>query len=295
MDNINSDLGNMTNNIYDYINNLFENPIIIIICVVIIIIYTIFFSSFNDSNNISNIDNLNYNTNETSYSFFMIIIFIIILFLLINNGFKYLFGIDIITSLKSLFYNEKKLDIIINTERIAEEPVDIDKNNKKKDKNDNGVFSQKEVFNISNNIYSYDDAKSLCKAYNSRLATYKEVEEAYNKGAEWCNYGWSANQMAFFPTQQKSWKKLQKIKGHENDCGRPGVNGGYIANPDINFGVNCYGYKPKIKLDEQNLMDALPLYPKTKTDIEMEKKVDYWKNNLSNVIISPFNNDKWNM
>ena len=34
--------------------------------------------------------------------------------------------------------------------------------------------------------------------------------------------------MALFPTQYKSWKKLQKQKGRENDCGRPGINGGYI-------------------------------------------------------------------
>ena len=29
-------------------------------------------------------------------------------------------------------------------------------------------------------------------------------------------------------------------------CGLPGINGGYIDNPNIRFGVNCYGYKPKI-------------------------------------------------
>ena len=30
----------------------------------------------------------------------------------------------------------------------------------------------------------------------------------------------------------------------KNNCGRPGVNGGYIDNPYIKFGVNCYGKKP---------------------------------------------------
>ena len=38
--------------------------------------------------------------------------------------------------------------------------------------------------------------------------------------------------MALFPTQYEHWEHLQKIKGHENDCGRPGVNGGYIDNPN---------------------------------------------------------------
>jgi hypothetical protein len=31
--------------------------------------------------------------------------------------------------------------------------------------------------------------------------------------------------MALFPTQKETWDKLQKIKGHEHDCGRPGING----------------------------------------------------------------------
>jgi hypothetical protein len=36
--------------------------------------------------------------------------------------------------------------------------------------------------------------------------------------------------MALYPTQYNTWKELQKIKGHENDCGRPGINGGYMIN-----------------------------------------------------------------
>ena len=39
------------------------------------------------------------------------------------------------------------------------------------------------------------------------------------------------DQMALYPTQKKTYNKLQTIKGHEHDCGRPGINGGYIANP----------------------------------------------------------------
>ena len=55
------------------------------------------------------------------------------------------------------------------------------------------------------------------------------MEDAYEDGADWCSYGWSEDQMAFFPTQKEKWKKLQKIEGHKHDCGRPGINGGYIA------------------------------------------------------------------
>jgi hypothetical protein len=150
-----------------------------------------------------------------------------------------------------------------------------------------------QVFNISENTYTYDDAKAICKAYDARLATNKELEESYESGGEWCNYGWSEGQMALFPTQQGTWDKLQKIKGHENDCGRPGVNGGYVANPDMKFGVNCFGFKPDIKPVEQELMATVPIYPKTEQDIAMENRVKYWKDNLNKLIVSPFNHNSW--
>jgi hypothetical protein len=106
------------------------------------------------------------------------------------------------------------------------------------------VPKNQEVFNISNNLYSYEDARNLCSSYGARLATYDEVEAAYVDGGEWCNYGWSDNQMALFPTQKDTWSKLQMSKDHKHDCGRPGVNGGYIENPAFEFGANCYGTKP---------------------------------------------------
>jgi len=155
------------------------------------------------------------------------------------------------------------------------------------------ILIRKQVFNIPENDYIYSDAKALCSAYGSRLATYKEVEETYKDGGEWCNYGWSDNQMALFPTQQKTYDKLQKIKGHENDCGRPGINGGYIANPKVKFGVNCYGYKPRMNSTEKELMATEPLYPKTLKDIAMENRVNYWKDKLSSILVSPFNHNTW--
>ena len=68
-----------------------------------------------------------------------------------------------------------------------------------------------EVFNIANNKYTYEDAQAICKSYDASLATYDQIEKAYNNGAEWCNYGWSADQMILFPTQKKTWEKLQKL------------------------------------------------------------------------------------
>jgi hypothetical protein len=99
--------------------------------------------------------------------------------------------------------------------------------------------------------------------------------------------------MALFPTQKKTWDNLQKIKGHENDCGRPGVNGGFIANPAVRFGANCYGYKPKITNAEKYVMETEPLHPKTKKDIAFDKRVDYWRQKLPEVEVAPFNKTTW--
>lgn len=150
-----------------------------------------------------------------------------------------------------------------------------------------------QVFNIPENTFTYTDAKAVCAAFGSRLATYDEVEAAYDEGGEWCNYGWSANQMALFPTQKATWDKLQTIKGHENDCGRPGVNGGFIGNKKAPFGVNCFGHKPRMTALEQTLMASQPPYPKSAEDIAIDKRVDYWREKLSEVLVSPFSSNIW--
>lgn len=159
------------------------------------------------------------------------------------------------------------------------------------------VYSPRdEVFNISNNLYTYEDAKAVCTAYGARLATYDEVEESYNKGGEWCNYGWSADQLALFPTQKLTWFKLQRNPAHKNDCGRPGVNGGYMENPYIRFGVNCYGKKPAATEKDKQEMEANKEInvPKTPEELLLDKKVQFWKENADKLLnINSFNYNKW--
>ena len=150
-----------------------------------------------------------------------------------------------------------------------------------------------EVFHVANQELDYDNAQAVCKAYGARLATYKELEEAYNKGADWCAYGWSDGQYAFFPTQQSTFDQLQKIKGHEQDCGRPGINGGYITDASFKFGANCYGKKPEMTDADKMLMDATTPYPKTEQDLELEQDVINWKNKLPELLVSPFNRSSW--
>jgi hypothetical protein len=171
------------------------------------------------------------------------------------------------------------------------------------------VDPKAEVFNVSNNLYTYEDAQAICKAYDSTLATYDQVEKAYNNGGEWCNYGWSAGQMILFPTQKATWEKLQKVdenKGcaskatipsHKNDCGRPGVNGGYIANPYARFGVNCFGKKPAPTDADKVRMNAKQnqVYPKTPAEQVIENKVNYWKENADKFLhLNSYSTTAWN-
>jgi hypothetical protein len=161
------------------------------------------------------------------------------------------------------------------------------------------LFEQKEeVYNIADNAYTYDDAKYICKAFGGSLANYDQIEKSYNDGGEWCNYGWSDNQMALFPTQTDTWNKLQKTDKYKNNCGRPGINGGYMENTDLLFGVNCYGIKPSPNDANKTLMKVRmesldKLQPKNKDDQELDEKSKYWKDKADTLLINSFNNKKW--
>jgi hypothetical protein len=274
----NTGLGSVANDTYDYINDILSNPSVIIILVIVIIIYVIIFMSLGGSESSINSEVVS-NPNSNAITIILMAFFII---LILINGFQYFFGVDVIAKIKNIFTGNPELDLIIDTSRLEAVKAPVPE-----------ILISPQVFNIPGNEYVYPDAKAVCSAYGARLATYKEVEDSYNEGGEWCNYGWSDGQMALFPTQQKTYDKLQKIEGHENDCGRPGVNGGYIANPAVKFGINCYGFKPRMDSTEENLMANDPIYPKTLKDIAMENRVEYWKDKLSEIIVSPFNHNNW--
>ena len=194
------------------------------------------------------------------------------------------FGIDISSTITNLFTPNKGSEIDISISQVNDMTPSVPVP---------APVEEDEVFNIPDNTYTYDDAKLLCKAYDSTLATYSQVESTYNDGGEWCNYGWSADQLALFPTQTSTYDGLQKLPNHKHDCGRPGINGGYIANPNVRFGVNCYGKKPKMTLAEENALATATPYPETIQEQEMETKVNKWKDNISSIMVSPFNYDKW--
>ena len=202
------------------------------------------------------------------------LLFLITIF--IYDFFKYLLGIDMLD-----FLGNPTVNKLLNT---AGAPLNIQ------------LEKPDQVFNVSNNYYTYDDARAVCKAFDSRLATYDEIEKAYDHGAEWCNYGWSEGQMAYFPTQKSTWKKLQESELNKNSCGRPGINGGHFSNPNIKFGVNCFGKKPKPTDLEKNMMEAqqdTPI-PKTEEEIALDEKVKYYKENGDQLLqLNSFSKDKW--
>jgi hypothetical protein len=151
-----------------------------------------------------------------------------------------------------------------------------------------------QVFNISENRYTYYDAEPLCKALGSELATYDQVKDAYSKGADWCNYGWVKGQMAVYPTQQSTWDQLQNgPEDQRNACGQSGINGGHFDNPEMRFGVNCFGVKPDEKDHDANTIgkgDGAPLTPGA---LDFEKRAAKYRGEASHIAIMPFNRQVW--
>lgn len=254
---------------------------LLITLVVVIVIYGIFFAFLGGGS-----QGQGQGQGETSsvgnagLKFFEVMLWSIFIVLIILNGFQYFFDVNLTTRFINFFTDKPKLEIVMDVPE--DEPVQE-------------LKIKREVFNIPDNTYTYDDAKAVCAAYGAQLASYDQVENAYKGGGEWCNYGWSDKQMALFPTQKETWDKLQKIKGHEHDCGRPGINGGFIDNKNVQFGVNCYGYKPVITAAETDKMQHAPIFPQSMSDIEHQKRVDYWKKRIPEIMLSPFSRSTWSI
>jgi Extracellular link domain len=150
----------------------------------------------------------------------------------------------------------------------------------------------REVYSVSKNTFTYYDAEPLCKALGAELATYDQVKSSWERGADWCNYGWVKGQMAVYPTQKETWDKLQK--GPEDQrlaCGNPGLNGGYFDNPEMKFGVTCYGSKPSQSAHDSTV--AGKGAPRSPGELEFDKKVAHFQSEADTMGILPFNGSKW--
>ena len=286
-------------NIYDTItNNLGKsfNSSNILIFIIILIVFFFLFSNLGNSD----VD-MTPTPNNSSANILEIILWSIFVFLLLANGLQYFFGIEASASVKNV---DGKPEVGIE---LSEESKDflkktlpeIGESKQSKDERKQQLQEEKkEVFYIKDNVYTYDEAKAVCKAHDAELADYNQLEKTYNEGGEWCGYGWSKNQMILFPTQKDTWNKLQTIDGHENDCGRPGINGGYIENDKARFGVNCYGVKRSPTDFELAMLEQMKKqqYPTSAQDKEFKKNVNKYKELVKEkkMVINPYNNTKWN-
>ena len=282
----------------NFINKNSQEPYILIILFVLILmilIYYIYFGNFNNSG-----------YNDNNYNIISYIIWGIFIFIILVNGLVFFFNINIFKEVSDIVY------MLIND--IKDIPDNIEKNIKdisnqvisNKDISNQVIYNQdisnmylndsfdsKEVYHLPGQRFSYNDARAVCKSFNSTLASHEQLSDAQKIGASWCSYGWSKDQLALYPTNQKDFDKLQEDENHKYDCGIPGVNGGYISNPYIKLGANCYGYKPKISSLEKEYLNDESRFPKNQKELLFNERVKYWKNRLVNILVSPFNNEKW--
>jgi hypothetical protein len=284
-------------NIYDEINkNLGESmdSKSIIIFITILVVFSLLFSNLGGSDS-------EISSSGTGINILEVILWSMFLFLLLANGLQYFFGIEAKASVKNLLSDdtpEVGIELSDESKALLKRTLpEINKAKKTKAQKDEEEKDKKEVFYIKDNVYTYDEAKAVCKAYDSELADYNQLEKTYEEGGEWCGYGWSKDQMILFPTQKNTWNELQKIEGHENDCGRPGVNGGYIENSKAKFGVNCYGVKRSPNEFELAMLEQMKKkqYPKSKKEVEFNKSVNKYKKLIKDgkLTINPFNMEKW--
>ena len=256
---------------YDSFNMLGNNKLPFIILLIVVIFIYIFLFSF--LNNMS-VDNENTKWWVLILEIILVVIFIIVVALNMDSFTEYNFS----TEIKNLFSSKQtEINVTVDDETKTTECSDS---------------SSGEVFNIPQNKYTYDQAKEVCSELNARLATYSEVETAYNEGGSWCSYGWSDEQMALFPTQKDVYNKLKAIPGHAHDCGRPGINGGYIGNKNYKFVINCYGKKPHYTDKDKDFMDNYSYSPSL-SDASYNDISNNSEDSILNILIAPFNKSKW--
>ena len=145
-----------------------------------------------------------------------------------------------------------------------------------------------QVFNIKENIYTLDDATGVCGALGADVSTINQLIDAHKSGADWCNVGWTKDGLAAYPIQYSTWKNLQDNNpGSRDICGTPGIN--LVRNdPDLLYGVNCYGVKPEPKGNEK--VKQVMLNDK---QIAINAKIAQFQKNINAIGVTPFNSDSW--
>jgi hypothetical protein len=262
----------------------------ILLLVFVILFYVVIFSLLNNASET--------NPERKPYIFIIEIVLWVVLVAIIVMNVRYYNDKDF--SFEQLFhnlFNEKTPEIEVNVYR--DRPQNDVNVYKDRPQNDVNMYrdiprraiqetSKGEVFHLRKNIFNYNEAKEACGLLESRLATYDEIENAYNNGANWCSYGWSDDQLVLFPSQKEYLNQLKQFPGHERDCGRVGINGGYVKNKHAKFGVNCYGKKPYATEKDKEYLSKYKLSGSVPDDIlkklREEKEKDF--------LVTPFNKNK---
>ena len=94
--------------------------------------------------------------------------------------------------------------------------------------------------------------------------------------------------MALYPTQKKTFEKLQEDPESAGNCGEWGVNGGYFENKDTLFGANCYGIKPEPKDRERT--KSIPMSVRQRDILD---KIKMFKAQRGDMTDNPFSSDLW--
>ena len=145
-----------------------------------------------------------------------------------------------------------------------------------------------QVFNIKENIYTLDDAPGICGALGADVASIDQLIDAHKNGADWCNVGWTKDGLAAYPIQYSTWKTLQDNNPNQrNICGSTGIN---LArnDPNLLYGVNCYGVKPDPKGNEKIKQSIISDKQK-----EINAKIAQFQKNINAIGVVPFNATTW--
>jgi hypothetical protein len=204
-----------------------------------------------------------------------------------------------------------KINVIENFETIDETKCidEVTREVRKTTKEEQKVIKkkkgkEKEVFLIYGK-YNYLEAQEICKIYNGKLATLKQLEEAFNKGANWCVWGWLDKQYIGFPIQESYWNEVEKK--HKGFCGATaGINKIKNMDPSKRFSIHCYGIKPKrtekdlkktLEIEKKiNKMQSLDdLVKKCKINRRNQETKNIIKKKKNDIVILNFNNSNWSI
>lgn len=102
------------------------------------------------------------------------------------------------------------------------------------------IYKQKKECFYIEGKFSYKQAENVSYSINCNLASLKQLDADFKKGANWCKFGWLDKQIVAYPNQIAS-----------TYCGLKGINGNYQPNINKNYGVVCYGIKPKTLIKQR--------------------------------------------